>query len=163
MSKNKKIDYSSSEESMDEDEISQISQDSKQNKVTAEFKEKVITYIKIDDLIRKKNEEIKELKEKKKPCEEFIIGVLEKVEAEFVDYNGGKLVKTKSETKTPLKPELIKDAIYEGLMKEKIVKDKESSDKILLEIFDLIEKKREKKIKVNIRRTFDRKKNKKNN
>jgi hypothetical protein len=161
MSKSKKIDYDSSEESMDEDEVSQISQNSKQNMVTSEFKEKVITYIKIDDLIRKKNEEIKELKEKKKPCEEFIIGVLEKVEAEFVDYNGGKLVKTKSETKTPLKPELIKDAIYEGLMREKIVKDKESSDKILVEIFDLIEKKREKKVKVNIRRTFDRKSNKK--
>ena len=161
MSKSKKIEYDSSEESMDEDEVSQISQNSKQNMVTSEFKEKVITYIKIDDLIRKKNEEIKELKEKKKPCEEFIIGVLEKVEAEFVDYNGGKLVKTKSETKTPLKPELIKDAIYEGLMREKIVKDKESSDKILVEIFDLIEKKREKKVKVNIRRTFDRKSNKK--
>ena len=76
---------SDSEDYISDDEVSQISKESKKNQLTADFKEKVVSYIKIDDLIRKKNDEIKELKEKKKPCEDFIITFLDKMEAEFVN------------------------------------------------------------------------------
>jgi len=139
-----------------DDEVSHISHEAAKKYVTNEFKEKVIGYMKIDDMIRKRTEEIKELKNKKKPCEEYIIRFLEKEDAGFVNVNGGKLVKNETETKGPLKAAIIKEAIKEGMQIEKLVspEDIEKCNRITEDIFELMEKKRPVQKRVNLRRTF---------
>ena len=124
--------------------------------VTTDFKEKIMHYIKVDDLIRKKQEEIKELKDKKEEAEEYILKFLDKNDANFVNVPGGKLIKNQSETKAPLKIEMIKEAIVEGIKKEKLTNTEELNKKLLEEIIEIMENKRGKVNRVNLKRTFER-------
>ncbi len=124
--------------------------------IGTDFKEKIMHYIKIDDLIRKKQEEIKELKDKKEEAEEYILKFLDKNDANFVNIPGGKLIKNQSETKAPLKIEMIKEAIVEGIKKEKLTNTEELNKKLLEDIIDIMENKRGKVNRVNLKRTFER-------
>jgi len=141
---------------MDKQEIDEISKDAEKNFASTEFKDKVIKYVKVDDMIRKKMEEIKELKTQKKPCEDYIIRYLEKQDAGFVTVAGGKLIKNESEAKAPLKTDIIKEAIKEGIKTKKLVdsNDLAKCDKITEEILELMEKKRPMQKRVNLKRTF---------
>lgn len=143
---------------LDDDEATQITKDAEKDYISNEFKDKVISYVKIDDIIRKKNEEVKELKEKKKEFEEFIIRYLDAHDKNFINLNGGKLVKSETESKGALKPEIIKDALSEGFTNERIVTDEQRSKEIIERIMDLMEKKRPVTKKVNLKRQFDKKK-----
>ena len=133
--------------------------------VSNEFKEKVIAYKKYDDVIRQKMDEIKELKSKRKPCEEFIIKYLESKNAPFVNIKDGKLIKNKSESKGSLKAELIKEAILEGIKEEKLPNDDVKSNDITAKIMDIMDNKRSKTVNIKLRRTFNKKpkNNKQNN
>jgi hypothetical protein len=126
------------------------------------FKEKVIMYLKYDDLIRTKTDEVKELKNKRKVCEELIIDYLEKEDSPFVNVKSGKLIINKSETKGSLKLDIIKDSILERIKEENIGEpNNEDDDKYLqitADILTLMEEKREKKLRVNLKRTFHKKK-----
>jgi hypothetical protein len=124
--------------------------------IGTDFKEKIMHFIKIDDLIRKKQEEIKELKDKKEEAEEFILKFLDKNDANFVNIPGGKLIKNQSETKAPLKIEMIKEAIVEGIKKEKLTDTEELNKKLLEDIIEIMENKRGKVNRVNLKRTFER-------
>lgn len=138
----------------------------KEQNIGNDFKEKIMHYIKIDDLIRKKQEEIKDLKEKKEEAEEYILKFLDKNDANFVNVPGGKLIKNQSETKAPLKIEMIKEAIVEGIKKEKLTDTEEVNKKLLEDIVEIMENKRGKVNRVNLKRTFERTKKikaKKNN
>lgn len=126
------------------------------HQVSNDFKEKIINFIKVDDLIRKKQEEIKELREKKEDCEEYILKYMDKSEASFVNIPGGKLIKNQSETKAPLKIEIIKEAITEGIKKEKLTESEEINKKVLDDIIELMEVKRGKVNRINLKRTFER-------
>jgi hypothetical protein len=139
---------------IDDDERSQITKEAEDKHVSNEFKDKVLSFIKLDDLIREKNEELKVLKEKKKPCEEFIIRYLDKADSNFVNVIGGKLIKNTAETKGPLGMDIIKDSIVEGMKVEKVTEDEEMTAKMLTTILDLMEKKRPVKKNTNIKRTF---------
>jgi len=145
----------------DSDVSSQLNskQSSKKNtdqQVSNDFKEKIISFIKVDDLIRKKQEEIKELRDKKEDYEEYILKFMDKSEASFVNIPGGKLIKNQSETKAPLKIEIIKEAITEGIKKEKLTESEEINKKVLDDIIELMEVKRGKVNRVNLKRTFER-------
>lgn len=126
----------------------------------SEFKENVVKFVKMDDLIRQKMEELKELKDQKKPYEEYILGYLEKKDAPFVNIKTGKLIKNKSETKSPLKLEIIKESIVEGIKGENNIgaindiKCNDISDKII----ELMNSKRGKNSRTNLKRTFLKKK-----
>ena len=153
----------------DDDELSDLADDSntcndninsKENEdISNEFKEKVITYLKCDDLIRKKMEEVKELKGKKKPCEEYIIKYLENKDSPFVKVKDGKLIKNKAESKGSLKVDLIKEAIMEGIKGEKLSADEVKSNDITIKIMEIMENKRAKTVHVNLKRTFQRNEN----
>ena len=123
--------------------------------LSPEFTEKVLLYIKYDDLIREKMTEIKELKNQKKPCEQYILSYLDSKDAPFVKVKNGKLIKNKSETKGSLKLDIIKSAIMEGVKNEKIVKDDNILD-VTSKILDLMESKRPKLVRLNIKRTFQK-------
>ena len=120
-----------------------IEEEAEQYKVSKEFKEKVVKYVKIDDLIRKKEQEIRELKEQRKPCESFILEYLDKVGETTIELSSGKLRKNKSETKIPLSQEIIRDAISEK------VKDDNEVEAIIA----LMDTLRPKNVRVNLKRT----------
>jgi hypothetical protein len=124
--------------------------------VSNSFKEKIINYIKVDDLIRKKQDELKELKDKKEECEEYILKYLDKSDAGFVNIPGGKLIKNQSETKGTLKVETIKESIIEGIKKEKLTNSEEISKKLIEDIIEIMETKRGKVNRINLKRTFER-------
>jgi hypothetical protein len=147
----------------DEDEISQITKEEEKKFITSEFRDTVMRYMKIDDLIKKRNEDIKELKMQKKPCEEQIIKLLEKQNIDFIQASPGQTL-TRKETlkKEPIKAETIKKAIIEGLETNKIVtkEEIEKANKMAEEILEMMEQKRAITKKVSIVRTIakDRKK-----
>jgi hypothetical protein len=141
---------------IDEETASKISQEAKKNYITDRFKESVIKFIKLDDQIKQKMEEVKELKEQKKPFEEYIIQTLETADATHVNVKGGKLKKSVVESKAPLKSDLIKTALLEGIIKENITEDKERCLQIVEEMMNLMDEKRPIKTRVSIKRAFDR-------
>ncbi|AYV78818.1 MAG: hypothetical protein Edafosvirus36_8 [Edafosvirus sp.] len=142
---------------MDEDdEDDQISKDASSNHMNNEFREKVVTYIKIDDLVRKKKEEIKELQTKKKPCEEFLIRYLEGIGENIVQVDGTKLIKNKSETKEALKKDVIKDSILDKIKEKKLLNNDTDCIKVVEDMLDLMEQRRPMKIRTNIKRTFEK-------
>lgn len=114
--------------------------------IPKEFKENVIKYVKIDDFIRKKQEELMELKQKKKPCEEYILKYLDTIEENVIEISDGKLRKNKSETKASLSQDIIKKAICEKVKDPTIVED----------IMKMMEDLRPLNTHVNIKRTSAR-------
>lgn len=116
---NKSSHSSHSKNSKNSDEESKIDK----LEVSKEFQENVVKFVKFDDLIKKKQKELNELKSQKKPCEEYIIKHLEKLGEDQVEITGGKIKKNKAETKSALNQDLLKDAISEKVKDEKTVEE----------------------------------------
>lgn len=121
--------------------------------VSKEFEENVIKYVKYDNQIRKKTQEIKELKSQRKPCEDFILEYLDKIGQNTIDITGGKLRRNKSETKTSINSDVIKKSLQEKISNPKDVED----------ILKIMEKNRPLRTSINLKRTSEREKKKKNN
>ena len=116
--------------------------------INKEFKEAVIKFVKIDDLIREKEEELKELKKQRKPNEEYILTYLEKINENIIDITEGKLRRNKSETKTALNRDIIKKAILDT------IKDQKLTEEILTNMDNM----RPMKTSINLKRTGKHKK-----
>ena len=82
-------------------------------KITEEFVEVVKNWVKIDDEIRKRNAEIKELKTEKKEFENFILQYMGQINENVINISDGKLRLNKSKTKGPLKQESIQKALFD--------------------------------------------------
>ena len=89
-----------------------------QEKVTNDFKKKVLKWLEIDDEIRSIRAKTKELTNEKKQYEEFILSFLEEVGEKELAVSDGKLRRNVSKTKAPLNKASIQKALTE------IVKDK---------------------------------------
>jgi len=129
--------------------------DSDEEDLPNEFKEKIITFIKLDDMARAKKQELNNIKESKKPVEEFILKYLEKIKEKSITVNDNKLIRNKSETKGSLKQDIIKDSIREGIHNKQI----DDYEKITDDILELMDQKRPMVVHVNLKRKM--KKNKK--
>jgi hypothetical protein len=143
-----------------DDTISKMTNDEiKEGAISHDVTEKIVAYVRIDDMIRKKQEEMRELKEMKKPCEEVIIKYLEMNEQDHftLGKSGGKIVKQERKIQAPLKMEMVKDAIKEHLIKEKIVDTDDRCVQIFENISKLINIKRPITTKVTVRRSLKRK------
>jgi|SaaInlStandDraft_6_1057023.scaffolds.fasta_scaffold117778_2 hypothetical protein len=92
-------------ESDDEEQIAE--------EITEEFVEVVKSWVTIDDEIRKKLIEIKELKDERKEFETFILEYMGKINESVIDISDGKLRKNKSNTKAGLKQESIQSALLD--------------------------------------------------
>jgi hypothetical protein len=112
-------------------------------KITKEFQENVIKYVKLDDLIKQKQEELTELKKQLKPCEQFILSSLDSLNESSIGITNGTLVKKKVETKTPLSTDIIKA----GLLK------KFNDANAVEELVKMIEGERALKTKTDLKRT----------
>lgn len=131
-------------DSRSRDDSSSSSDDKKDElKISKEFQESVIKYVKLDDLMRKKQQELSELREQKKPCEEYIIKYLEKINETAITITDGKLQKNKSENKASLNTELIKKSLSKKI----------ADPKLLDEIMKELEDSRQVNGKVSLKRT----------
>ena len=98
---------SNDESKVDEDE------EMKQELITEEFVEIVKNWVKIDDEIRQKNNEIKELKDEKKEYETFILEFMQNNNENVINISDGKLRVNKSTTKSGLKQESIQNSLFD--------------------------------------------------
>ena len=111
-----------------------------------EFREKVVLYVKSDDRIRELQKLVKEQQKIKKDSEEAILRHLERLGESMINISGGKIRKNQYESKGALKKEFIKDTIL----------DKIKDPKVVEEILMKMEDKRETKINISLKRTFER-------
>ena len=79
------------------------SENANQQKVTKEFKDKVLRWVSLDDELRNLRKKTKEINKEKKINEEFILNFLESVDEKVVEIADGKLRRNISKTKAPLK------------------------------------------------------------
>ncbi len=122
------------------------SDDDVQNKVTNEFKKKVLKWLDIDDEIRAMAAKKKELENEKKQYQEFILTFLENVGEKEIATRDGKLRRNVSKTKGPLNKAHIQKAIDE------VIKDKTKSNVITEHIINS----RPMVDRVNLKRTKNR-------
>jgi hypothetical protein len=115
-----------------------------------DFENQVKNYVKTDDKIKELQKEIKELNQKKKLAEDEIMKHLERLGENNINITGGKLVINKYGSKASLKEDIIKEVLTEKIKDPKIIEN----------IFDKIQEKREEnaKIQVNLKRTTSKKK-----
>jgi len=125
----------------------QIEQEARELRITREFQENVIKYVKLDDLIRNREKEVRELKKQRKPCEEYILNYLERVDENIIEITNGKLRRNKCATKVPLTKAIIKSALIEK------IRDPLKVDELLVLMNEL----RPKKERINLKRTTIRK------
>ena len=137
-------DVSESESSDGESEVESV-------KVSKEFEENIIKYVRIDDIIRKKQAEISELKKQKKTHEDFMVEYLKKINQTEIGITNGKLKLDEQERKESLKNDTIKVALLDK------IKDPIEIDKIM----EMIEEARPIVKKTSIKRLMDREKKQK--
>ena len=87
--------------------------DINQELITEEFVEIVKNWVKIDDEIREKNNQIKELKDEKKEYETFILEFMQSNHENVINISDGKLRVNKSTTKAALKQESIQSSLFD--------------------------------------------------
>lgn len=109
-------------ENIDEYEDDDEEQEKKPVNVSEDFKTNIRAYIKIDNEIREKQEELKELKSTRKPCEEFILSFLDKLDRKELEAGDNKLRKNKSETKKKIDNDNIIKSISTKLKNPEMVK-----------------------------------------
>jgi hypothetical protein len=127
---------------------SELDNEAEKLTVSKEFEENVIKFVKYDNQIRSKTADIKELKQKRKPCEEFILNYLNQINEKEIEITGGKLRRNKSETKQSVNSDIIK----------KTLTDKIQNPKLISDILKSLEENRPLKTHINLKRTGERKK-----
>lgn len=113
---------------------------------------KTKAYIKIDDQIKIKKEELKELNEQLKKLEKWVIEYCDNKKINELDIPNGKLIKNNIEVKAPLKPKIIEETILEKIKHDKIFDTDDKCNKATEDIMKGMEIKREITIKTNIKR-----------
>lgn len=127
----------------------------------------VIKYIKLDDVIKKKQnehkKEMKAIKDTKEQLEQFLLNYLEKVNQEYVELaNMSKLTKTETTTKSPPKLEDITLCLMDGFKEYEIYENEEEIKRVVSELVKKIDDKRETKTRKFLRRENINEKQKKN-
>lgn len=132
--------------------------------------DRVVKYIKIDDIIKQKQQEYKKemkiIKDHKDKLEQFLIEYLDKIDQEFIQVGDkGTLTKTESRTKSSIKMEDISISLIEGFKKHKIYDDISEIKRVVEDFIETIENRRDVKVRKYLKRTKSKTKpnNKKNN
>jgi hypothetical protein len=87
--------------------------DSPKGKISEEFKQKIVRWVKLDDDLRKIRETQKEINDEKKQAEEYILAFLENIGEKEIAISDGKLSKQVTKLPEPLKKENIQKALSE--------------------------------------------------
>lgn len=134
-----------------------------ENAVPKNFREKIIKFIKLDDLIREETiaykEKIETLKLQKEDVSGYILRHLEDVGEKEIDLETkGKISRYTSTRKSGLNKDIIQQSIYEKLKNDKLVKTDEEGRILAQATYDIMEGKREVKTKVTLKRIVKREK-----
>jgi uncharacterized protein YjhX (UPF0386 family) len=135
--------------------------------VPKNFREKIIKFIKLDDLIREETiaykEKMETLKSQKEEVSGYILRHLEDVGEKEIDLETkGKISKYTSTRKSGLNKDIIQQSIYEKLKNDKLVKTDDEGRMLAQATYEIMEGKREVKTKVTLKRTIKREKKQKN-
>lgn len=114
--------------------------------VSVEFTENVVKWVKLDNMFKTKQQEMKEIKKQRNICEDFVLKYLTEIDEQSIEIGNGKLLKNEKETKSSLKQEIIKEVLMDKLKDANLVK----------EIIDQMEAKRIKKKKMVLKRKNNR-------
>tara|TARA_Y100000768_G_scaffold331495_1_gene270730 strand:+ start:1643 stop:2014 length:372 start_codon:yes stop_codon:yes gene_type:complete len=112
-----------------------------------QFKTLVCEWVKLDDIIRTKNNELKEIKNDKKQLEEYILGCMDKLEENVIDISDGKLRVNKTKSKSGLNKNYLQESLAE------LTQDPVQATNMTKHILD----NRPTTERVNLKRTFNRK------
>ncbi len=109
--------------------------------------DRVVKYMKLDDLIKEKQSEhkkdMKAIKDSKEKLEKFLLNYLDQVHEEFIQIkNDTKLIKTEKTTKSALKMEDISSSLIEGFKKYEIYEDDVQIDRVVTDLLKTIDSKR---------------------
>lgn len=120
--------------------------------------DRVVKYIKIDDIIKQKQQEhkkeMKTIKDHKDKLEQFLIEYLDKIDQEYIQVGDkGTLTKTESRSKSSIKIEDISVSLIEGFKKYNIYEDITEIKRVVEDFIESIENKREVKVRKYIKRT----------
>lgn len=94
-----------------DDELDEIESEALQHRISKEFQEQVIKYVRLDDIIKKRESEIRELKAQKKPSEAFIIKYLDQIDESIIEITGGKIKKKTAQSRANISKEIIKNVL----------------------------------------------------
>lgn len=104
--------------------------DTQEKKVSDEFTQKVVAWVKLDDKIRELRAQTKEITQDKKELEEWILDYLDKIGEKSISIGDGNLRRNISKTKAPLKKENIYTTIKD------LTKDENKASLITQQIFE---------------------------
>jgi hypothetical protein len=148
-------------------EDEQIQEDARANFVETTFFERVVKYVKTDNLMRKEAKEHKEkmdtMKTNKQELEDFLVDYLESKKENTININGsGKLTKYKSIRKGGLNKDIIQKSMYDKLKAENIIDDDDKIKKLVEATYEIMDNRREIKEKTVLKRTFTKNQDSKN-
>ena len=95
-----------------------MSDSPKEKKISEEFKQKIVRWVKLDNDLRISRETQKEINDEKKQAEEYILAFLENIGEKEIAISDGKLSKQITKIPEPLKKENIQKAIQEIVKNE---------------------------------------------
>jgi len=121
------------------------------DEISNDLKENLIKYVKVNDLIRDKQKEIKELRQEKTRFSEVIINFLTKIKEKTINVGNSKISKVESNVKQTLTNDIVKTAIGKCLMEDKLITDKSKIDEFIEKTFKMAETLREIKKNINLR------------
>ena len=109
-----------SKKDSDSDEYSD-DEDYDSDETPEELKEKVKEWTILDNRLSEKQKEAREIRKERKELEERIIELLEQLGETSIEISDGKLIKNKSETKSPISSNIYRQALEsENVDKQKI-------------------------------------------
>jgi len=146
------------DENQNEDvDYDELTEGAKKEYIQTVVLDKVINYIKLDDIIKQKQlehkKEMKVIKDSKEQLEEFLIQYLDKVDEEFIELgNKSTLYKTEIKTKAAPKMEDIGICLVEGFKKYEFYEDDDEIKRVVKDFIDTIDAKREVKTRKYLKR-----------
>ena len=141
-----------------ENSINNLDESARKEYIQTVVLERVIKYIKLDDVIKQKQtehkKEMKAIKDSKEKLELFLIDYLDKVDEEYIQLgNKSTLIKTEVITKAPPKMEDIGVCLIEGFKKHELYKDNVDIKDIIKDFIESIDAKRDVKTRKFLKRT----------
>lgn len=164
------ISQQNNDQSIDEEIENEIDEEAKKSFVENEVFDAIVKFMKMDDFIAEKETEHREMiapiKKQRMTLETFLIDYLEQIDQEFIKIGEKtKLTRVETETKAPIKPENVADALLEGFKKHELYTEEKHDEmiRVIKDMMTIVESKRTRTITKKIARIDLEKETKKKN
>lgn len=129
--------------------------------ISNDIVDEIVRYVKLDDIIRKKQKEFRDelqvIKVQKKDLEANIITHLERAGEDYFTFGTGKLIRAESRTKGAIKPDFIKNSVIDCIKRDNLIEDEQKCIELVNNILTSVDRYRPVNNKVYIKRTNARK------